>query len=205
MENKVPNTSGLVEKLNHNAKVTEMENKTASISGLATNTALTAVESKIPNISSLVKNNNYNTKITETEKELAHHNHNNHITTPEFHKLLAEVFDARSARENLVTKTDFDDKLRSPNQKINSDKTKDLLVEKELKTLKTFDSSYFRGKSYFEEYGIQNYLVFQQCTDILKDLVMLVKVIIFIFGNLKNCLVEILQLLIRVIIASLRN
>ena len=59
MENKVPNTSGLVEKLNHNAKVTEMENKTASISGLATNTALTAVESKIPNISSLVKKNNY--------------------------------------------------------------------------------------------------------------------------------------------------
>ena len=35
-----------------------MENKTASISGLATNTTLTAVENKIPNISSLVKKNN---------------------------------------------------------------------------------------------------------------------------------------------------
>ena len=36
-----------------------------------------------------------------------------------------------------------------------------MLVENELKNLKTFDSSYFRGKNYFEEYGTQNYLVFQ--------------------------------------------
>ena len=27
--------------------------------------------------------------------------------------------------------------------------------------LKTFDSSYFIGKSHFEENGVQNYLVFQ--------------------------------------------
>ena len=33
----------------------------------------------------------------------------------------------------VITKTDFDDKLRSLNQKINSNKTKHLLVEKELK------------------------------------------------------------------------
>ena len=36
-----------------------------------------------------------------------------------------------------------------------------MLVENELKKLKTFDSSYFKGKSYFEEDGTQNYLVFQ--------------------------------------------
>ena len=30
-----------------------------------------------------------------------------------------------------------------------------------LKKLKTFDSSYFLGKSHFEEAGTQNYLVFQ--------------------------------------------
>ena len=40
-------------------------------------------------------------------------------------------------------------------------KTKHLLVEKELSKLKTFDSSYFIGKSYLEEDGTQNYLVFQ--------------------------------------------
>ena len=42
-----------------------------------------------------------------------------------------------------------------------ANKTKHLLVENELKKLKTFDSIYFRGKSHFEEDGTQNYLVFQ--------------------------------------------
>ena len=36
-----------------------------------------------------------------------------------------------------------------------------MLVENEFKKLKTFDSSYFIGKSQFEEDGTQNYLVFQ--------------------------------------------
>ena len=57
--------------------------------------------------------------------------------------------------------TDFDDKLKSLNQKVHSNKTKHLLVENELKKLETFDSIYFRGKSYFEEDGTQNYSVFQ--------------------------------------------
>ena len=45
-------------------------------------------------------------------------------------------------------------------EKITQNKTKHLLVENELNKLKTFDSSYFIGKSHFEEDGIQNYLVF---------------------------------------------
>ena len=57
--------------------------------------------------------------------------------------------------------TDFDDKLKSLNQKVNSNKAKHLLVENELKKLETFDSIYFRGKSYFEEDGTQNYSVSQ--------------------------------------------
>ena len=40
-------------------------------------------------------------------------------------------------------------------------KSKHLLVEKELNKLKTFDSSYFIGKSHFDVDGTQNYLVFQ--------------------------------------------
>ena len=35
-----------------------------------------------------------------------------------------------------------------------------MLVENELKKLRKFDAAYFRGKSHFEEYGTQNYLVF---------------------------------------------
>ena len=61
----------------------------------------------------------------------------------------------------MVKKTDFDEKLKILNQKLNSNKTKHLLVQNPLKKLQTFDSIYFRGKSHFEEDVTQNYLVFQ--------------------------------------------
>ena len=70
-------------------------------------------------------------------------------------------FNASLPHVNLITKTDFDGNLSSLNRKITSNKSKHLLVENKLKNLKIFDSSYFRGKNYFEEYGTQNYLVFQ--------------------------------------------
>ena len=51
--------------------------------------------------------------------------------------------------------------MSSLNKKITSNKTNHLLVENELNKLKTFDLSYFIGKSHFEEDGTQNYVVFQ--------------------------------------------
>ena len=57
--------------------------------------------------------------------------------------ILASVFNATLAQANLITKPDFDVKLSSLNRKITSNKTKHLLVENELKKLKTFDLSYF--------------------------------------------------------------
>ena len=62
--------------------------------------------------------------------------------------LTADVFNARLAQANA--------KLSSLNRKITANKTKNLLVENELNQLKTFDSSYFIGKSHFEEDGTQN-------------------------------------------------
>ena len=44
---------------------------------------------------------------------------------------------------------------------LNCNKTKNESIENELKKLKTFDSSYFIGKSHFEKDGTQNYLAFQ--------------------------------------------
>ena len=64
------------------------------------------------------------------------------------------------AQVNLITKTDFDAKLLGRNRKITQNKAKHLLVENELNELKTFDSSYFIGKSHFDEDGTQNYLIF---------------------------------------------
>ena len=58
--------------------------------------------------------------------------------------------------------------MLSLNKKNIQNKTKYLLVENELNKLKTFDSSYFIGKSHFDEDGTQNYLIFQPSTDILK-------------------------------------
>ena len=61
----------------------------------------------------------------------------------------------------IIKKTDFDNKVSNFHGKIAANKTKSESIENEFKKLKTFDSSYFIGKSHFEEDGTQNYLVFQ--------------------------------------------
>ena len=47
-------------------------------------------------------------------------------------KLAADVFNARKAQANLITKTDFDAKLWGLNEKITKNKTDHLLVQNEL-------------------------------------------------------------------------
>ena len=89
--------------------------------------------------------------------------HDKHIAT-----LAANVFNATLAQANLITKIDFDAKLSSLNESITSNKSKNLFVENELKKLKTFDPSYFIGKSHFEEDAAQNYLVFQPMNKYIK-------------------------------------
>ena len=138
LQKKIPNVTDVVKK----AKLTELENKILDMSNLATKTPLTTVENKIHSVSNLVKKTGYITKITD-------HNHDKYITTPEFNKLAADVFNGRLAQANLITKTDFDAKLSSFNKNIASNKTKHSLVENEFKKLKTFGSSYFIGKSHF--------------------------------------------------------
>ena len=156
LEKKIPDVSNLVKK----AKLTELEKKIPDVSSLATKTVLTSVENEIPSVSNLVKKTNYDTKITEIENKLNNHDHEKYITTPEFNTLAAHVFNARLAQASLITKTDFDAKLSSLNRKITAYKSKNLLVENELNKIKTSGSSYFIGKSHFEEDGTQNYLVF---------------------------------------------
>ena len=94
---------------------------------------MTAVENKIPDVSSFVEKLDYNKKIDEVEKKFTDHNHDKYTTTPEFNKLTAETFAARLKQANLVTKTNFDDKLKNFNEKINLSKTKHVVVENEFK------------------------------------------------------------------------
>ena len=65
--------------------------------------------------------------------------------------MAADVFNSRLARANVVTKTDFDVKLSSLDRKLTSNKSKHLLVENELKELKTFNWIYIFGKFLLEK------------------------------------------------------
>ena len=168
LENKIPDTSGLVKKTDYNTKLADIEGKIPDVSNLATKTALTTVENKIPNvrglaskdalttvenkipdvskyatknaltnlsntvpdISTLIKKSDYDTKIAEIENKYVS---NSGVT-------------AKLAQANVITKRNFDAKI--------------IELENKTKKLQTFDSSYFRGKNYFEEDGTQNYLVF---------------------------------------------
>ena len=71
-----------------------------------------------------IKKTDYNTKINEIEKKITDHSHDKYVTIPEFNKLTAEKSAARLAQANLVTKTDFYDKLKKLNKK-KKIKTKD--------------------------------------------------------------------------------
>ena len=76
-----------------------------------------------------------------------------YIDILELNKLAVDVFNARIAQSNLITKTDFHANLLGLDKKITQNKTKHLFVENKLNKLKTFDSSYFICKSHFEEDG----------------------------------------------------
>ena len=104
----------------------------------------------------MVKKAGYDTKISDIKKKITDHNHDKCFTTREFNTMAADVFNARLAQVNVMTKTDFDAKLSALNKKITSNRTKHLLIENELTKLEKFDAAYFRGKNYFEEDGTQN-------------------------------------------------
>ena len=95
------------------------------------------METKIPNTSNLVTTTVSKTEISEVENKIPDH------TTTEFNKLTTENFAARLTQVNLVTKTDFDNKLTSFNRKITSNKTKHLEVQKKLNSLITNDYNFF--------------------------------------------------------------
>ena len=134
----MPDPSRLVKKTDYNTKISEIENTIPSISGLVITSALNAVEKKYL---MLDYETDYDAKISEIKKKVTDHDHDKYIINRKYY--ITENFAARLAQANLVTKIDFDTKLISLNKKINSNKTKHLLVENELKKLQTFDSSYF--------------------------------------------------------------
>ena len=123
LENNIPDTSDVVKNMDYNTKITEIEGEIPDISNLAIKTALITVENKISDVRNLVKKTDYNTKVTEIENKLNNHNHDKYINTQEFNELADNVFNARLAQANFVTKTDFDNKLSNLNRKVTKKKT----------------------------------------------------------------------------------
>ena len=94
----------------------------------------------MPDINTLIEKSDYDIKIAEIESK--------YVSNTRFNSKLAQA--------NVITKGNFDAKIIDikKTKKQNKKNTK-------MKKLQTFDWSYFRDKSYFEEDGTQNYLVFQ--------------------------------------------
>ena len=128
---------------------------------------------------------NYSTKLNEIEKKITDHSHDKYITTPEFNKLTAENFAGRLAQANLVTKTDFNDKLKNLNKKINSNKTKYLIVENEFKKQKHLIQSILVVKIILKMMEFKIIQYFRQHIAILKQLVIM---LVSYHGNLTDCL-----------------
>ena len=131
IEGKIPDFSGLATK----SDLTVVENKIPDIRGLATKSPLTVVENKIPAVSSLVKKADFNTKVTDIEGKI-------------------------SDATKLVKKAYLDTKFKKISDTVTKNKSKHFLVENEIKKLKEFDLSYFRGENYFDDKNI-NYSVFE--------------------------------------------
>ena len=120
VEKKIPDISGLATKSSVTLLITEQEDytdkvkkKIPHISGLASKTELTAVENKIPDVSSLATAS----ALTVVENKIPD------ITS-------------------LITKTDFDPaKFKKISDRVTNKKSKDLVLDNELKKLKTLVGS----------------------------------------------------------------
>ena len=99
-------------------KIDKTDKKIPDVSDLVKKSALTAVENKIPYISSLATNSS----LTAVENKVPD------ITS-------------------LITKTDFDAKLKDISDRVTYNKSKDLLLDNELKKIKTLVVSTVKTKS----------------------------------------------------------
>ena len=151
------------------AKTNGVKGEIPNITSLATTIALTAVESKIPSASNVVGNTDYNAKISEIEKKITVHNHDKHITTPEFNNFTAEIFYLRLKQANLASKsditnfakkTDFDNKLKditSNKNELNELPEKVKAISRKGLTKDLIDKfSIFNGANYFFSGIFQN-------------------------------------------------
>ena len=158
-EKKIPDAITLIHinqyntgKQNLEKKIGDVDTKIPDTCGLVTitvlNTKFSEAGNKIHDTSSLVTMTVLNTKISEAENKIP--DDLKYITTPEFNKVTTENFQARLKQANLVSKTDFYNKLTSFNKRITSNKTKHLKVRKKLNGLLTKNYNFFLGRIHLQ-------------------------------------------------------
>ena len=142
-----------------NTKIGKVEKKT-DVGGLVNTTVLNAkiaeVENKIPDFSDLVKKTDSNGKISEIEAK--------YFTTFDYYKFTNKILETRKKEKGLIDKSSISNFVKNAdwNTKLATVATKGELKAEQGQILKlqAFNSSYFSGKSHFED-EIQNYLLFQ--------------------------------------------
>ena len=102
---------------------------------LATKTALTTVENKILDVTSFVKKTDFDSKITKVDSKIPN------ISGLAINSSLTAVENKIPDITSLITKTDFDAKLKNISDRVANNKSKDLLLDNELKKLKTLVGS----------------------------------------------------------------
>ena len=193
LEKKISDATKLIHMNKYNTDKQNLEKKIGDVdkkyqiqvTTTVLNTKKKEVENKIPNTSNLVTTNVLNRKINEGDNKIP--NRDKYITTPKFNKLTAESFVARLKQANLVTKTDFNNKLTGFRKRITLSKTKHLEVQKKLNSLITNDYNFFLGRNCFTcNGGFQSTFVYRPTLDTLE----LKKALItFLVGNQREYLI----------------
>ena len=91
------------------------------------NTKISEVENKIPSISGLVKKTDYDAKIKNIVGK--------YFTIADYNKFTSDILDAKVKQKVLLNKSVIDKKLININKKITSNKTKHMETDKKLSDL----------------------------------------------------------------------
>ena len=120
IEDNIPDITNLATKTTLNTKIKEVKVKYLVLLTQLLKLLLMPMKIKYLVLVIQLKKTDYNTKVNEIEKKITDHYHDKYITTPEFNKFTAEIFDLRLKHANLaskgvidnfINKTDFDNKL----------------------------------------------------------------------------------------------
>ena len=147
----------LLKKADYNAKITQIKGKMHSITGLGTTAAINTVENKIPNFSDLFEKTDCDAKTSDIETKC--------LTTSDYNKFTNKVLNKKIKEGELVDKSNISRFIQNfdlGKKIVTLLKKAEFKVEQDkIEKRQAFNSSYFCGKSHFEDDGAKNYFMCQ--------------------------------------------